>query len=452
MNLKKVNSVYFIGIGGIGMSALAHYFLADGKQVGGYDKTSSLITKSLEESGAIMHYDDELTSIPEQFKYRETLIVFTPAIPESHKGLTYFRDNQYELYKRSEVLGMITKNTFCFAVAGTHGKTTTSSILGHLLKVCDADMTAFLGGITENYHSNLIQNGNKISVVEADEFDRSFLKLSPDVACITSMDADHLDIYGEAEALQDSFNEFANKLENRQKLFVRKGLPINGITYGINEAADYAIEDVRIEEGSYLFSIKTPKETLKDIVFHFPGEHNLLNALAAFAMAYDSGYNHQNLIKGLDSFKGVERRFTYQIKTKDFVFIDDYAHHPTEIRAIHQAVREMHPNKKVIALFQPHLFSRTQDFIEEFAASLSDFDTVRLLEIYPARELPIEGVDSNWLLGKIKNKDKKLISKQEMVAEILASKATIILTIGAGDIGLEVPKIKEKLMYEMELG
>jgi len=444
LNLEKIHKVYFVGIGGIGMSALARYFHEIGKQVAGYDKTPTKITDDLIQLGIAVHFEDSIDLIASEFKKSEdTLVVYTPAVQSTHSELQYFVVNKFTIQKRAEVLGLITKNTFCFAVAGTHGKTTTSSILGHLLKICDADMTAFLGGITENYHSNLILNGSEISVVEADEFDRSFLQLSPDVACITSMDADHLDIYGQAEELEKSFVDFSEKLSNKKKLFVKNGLPLQGITYGINDDADYSIQDFEIIDGVYRFSIKTPKELLSGVKFSLPGQHNLSNALVAFAMAYDNGFDASKLIEGLASFKGVERRFTYQIKTNDLVYIDDYAHHPTEINAVYQAVTEMYPNDKVMIIFQPHLFSRTQDFAVDFGKSLSRFDEVRLLDIYPARELPIEGVTSEWLLGKITSENKKLITKKDIVSEIKNSDAKIILTIGAGDIGAEVKRIKE---------
>jgi len=446
LNLEKIHKVYFVGIGGIGMSALARYFHEIGKQVAGYDKTPTKITNDLIQMGIAIHFEDSVGLIASDFKGSEdTLVVYTPAVQSTHSELQYFISNNFTIQKRAEVLGLITKDTFCFAVAGTHGKTTTSSILGHLLKVCDANMTAFLGGITENYHSNLILNGSEISVVEADEFDRSFLQLSPDVACITSMDADHLDIYGQAEELEKSFVDFSEKLSNKKKLFVKNGLPLQGITYGINDDADYSVQDIEIIDGVYNFSIKTPRELLSDVKFSLPGQHNLSNALVAFAMAYDNGIDASKLIEGLASFKGVERRFTYQIKRSDLVYIDDYAHHPTEINAVYQAVTEMYPNDKVMAIFQPHLFSRTQDFAVDFGKSLSQFDEVRLLDIYPARELPIEGVTSEWLLEKITSENKKLITKKDIVSEIQNSDAKIILTIGAGDIGAEVNRIKKKI-------
>jgi len=423
MNLEHRNSVYFIGIGGIGMSALARYFVAKGLAVGGYDKTKTDITHALENLNVSIHFDDDINQIDAGFLDAETtLIVYTPAIPRSHSELTYFLSNGFKVLKRSEVLGAITQETFCLAVAGTHGKTTTTSILGHLLNECDVEVTAFLGGISENYNSNLILNGTEVTVVEADEFDRSFLTLSPDFACITSMDADHLDIYGDASELVKSFEDFSKKIKSNGKLFVKNGLPIKGITYGIEDNSDYSVKNIKIINGSYVFDVKTPHTLLKDFKFSLPGRHNLSNALI-----------------------GVKRRFTYQIKTKDLVFIDDYAHHPEEINAVHQAVREMYPNKRVLAIFQPHLFSRTQDFADEFAESLSQFDTIFLLDIYPARELPIEGVNSEWLLNKIENTNKKLIQKPELIEAIKKEDAPIILTIGAGDIGEEVKHIKKAL-------
>ena len=446
MNLNSIHNIYFIGIGGIGMSALARYFVASGKQVAGYDKTQTELTSELETLGIDVHFEDSLDNVSKNFlDSQKTLVVYTPAIPKEHSELNYFRDNNFKVLKRSQVLGLITEGTYCLAVAGTHGKTTTTSILGHLLAECGVEVTAFLGGITENYNSNLILKGTRVSVVEADEFDRSFLTLSPDLACITSMDADHLDIYGKKEALDESFRDFAKKLKPNGKLFVKKGLPINGITYAVDEDADYSAINIRIKDGSYVFDVKTPSQHIKDFLFNLPGRHNLSNALIALAMAIELGCAPYSLASALASYKGVKRRFTYQIKTEELVFIDDYAHHPEEINAVHQAVREMYPNKEVLVVFQPHLFSRTRDFIDEFAESLSKFDSVLLLEIYPARELPIDGVNSNWLLNKIKNPNKALISKENIVSEIKKSNAQIIITLGAGDIGVEVNNIKEQL-------
>lgn len=444
MNLKAIHNVYFIGIGGIGMSALARYFVANGKQVAGYDKTPSDITKGLQALGVYIHFTDNIIEVdPKYLDKTNTLVVYTPAIPEAHSELNYFKVNNFKVFKRSEVLGEITRQTTCLAVAGTHGKTTTTSILGHLLNTCDVPVTAFLGGISENYNSNLILNGTEVTVVEADEFDRSFLTLSPDRACITSMDADHLDIYGDHNELEKSFKDFSECIKPNGKLFVKNGLPLDGIRYGIEDESDYSAKNIRIENGSYVFDLQTPTQLYKDFRFNLPGRHNLSNATIALAMAVDFGCPHNQLAKALASYKGVKRRFTYQIKTNDFVFVDDYAHHPAEINAVHQAVREMYPDKMVLAVFQPHLYSRTRDFIDEFAESLSKFDEIILLDIYPARELPIEGVTSEWLLGKIQNSNKKLVSKSNLIESIKMSEAQVVLTLGAGDIGEEVQPIKE---------
>lgn len=452
MNLKTIHNVYFIGIGGIGMSAIARYFVANGKLVAGYDKTKTDITDALEALGVEVHFEDSVDKIPSEFlNVNNTLIVYTPAIPKDHAEFNYFKAQGFQVLKRSAILGEITKDTFCLAVAGTHGKTTTTSILGHLLKECNVPMTAFLGGVSENYNSNFILNGTEVTVVEADEFDRSFLTLSPDMAGLTAMEADHLDIYGEAEELQKAFVEFTKKLKPNGKLFVRNGLPIDGITYGIEDDSDYSAQNIKISNGTYHFDVKTPNQLLCDFEFSLPGRHNLLNALLALAMALEYGISHEKLSRALASYRGVKRRFTYQIKTDNLVFIDDYAHHPGEINAVYEAVREMHPNKKVLAIFQPHLFSRTRDFVDDFAKSLSQFDEVFLLDIYPARELPMEGVTSSWLLSKIDNQHKKLIQKSELISEIKTSNADVVLTIGAGDIGALVKNIKEALEFENKL-
>ncbi|WP_452218928.1 UDP-N-acetylmuramate--L-alanine ligase [Lacinutrix undariae] len=449
MNLNHIHNVYFIGIGGIGMSALARYFKANQKRVSGYDKTATEITNSLEDLGISVGFIDAISAIDSDFMIpSETLVVYTPAVPNTHVQLNYFKTHGFNVLKRSEVLGAITKHTYCLAVAGTHGKTTTTSILGHLLYVCNEEVTAFLGGISQNYDSNLILNGTKVSVVEADEFDRSFLTLSPDLACITSMDADHLDIYGEAEELEKSFVEFSKRIKPNGKLFVKNGLPLQGITYGIEDDADYSVQNIKIEDGTYVFDVKTPYTVLKGFKFNLPGRHNLSNALIALAMALEYGCSSEQLVDALASYKGVKRRFTYHIKTEDLVLIDDYAHHPEELKAVHQAVREMYPGKKVLAVFQPHLYTRTRDFADEFAAQLSCFDSVLLLDIYPARELPIAGVDAQLLLDKMTLESKKLVQKAELISEIKKSDAPIILIMGAGDIGVEVKLIKDALQIE----
>jgi len=449
MNLNNIHNIYFVGIGGIGMSAIARYFHATNKYVAGYDKTKTEITNALENLGIKVNFEEALENIEALFlNSKTTLVVYTPAIPKENKQLNYFIEEGFKVLKRSEILGLITENTYCLAVAGTHGKTTTTSILGHIMMECHVPLTAFLGGISENYNSNLILNGSEVSVVEADEFDRSFLTLSPDLACITSMDADHLDIYGDGLELVKTFEDFSKKLKPNGKLFVKNGLPLKGITYGIEDDSDYCAKNIKIQNGTYVFDVKTPNTVLKQVQFNLPGRHNLSNALIALAMAVEYGIPTPQLAKALASYKGVKRRFTYQIKTDTLVFIDDYAHHPEEIKAVYQAVREMYPEDKILAVFQPHLYSRTRDFITEFAKSLSKFDEVLLLDIYPARELPIDGVNSKWLLNKINNPKKELIQKSEIIKKIKKSKAKIILTIGAGDIGAEVNKIKQALVNE----
>lgn len=437
------------------MSALARYFQNIGKNVSGYDKTPTMLTNELMAKGMNIHFEDNISLIPSDYYVENTLVIITPAVPISHSEWNYFLERDYVVKKRAEVLGIITKDTFCFAVAGTHGKTTTSSILGHILFESGADVTAFIGGIVENYHSNLIGNGKTITVVEADEFDRSFLHLHPNIACVTSMDADHLDIYGDSTAIEDSFREFADKVENKNNLFVPRGLPLDGIQIEIIDKQSqipplgigglFKAFNIRIENGFYVFDVKTPSEIIQNLQFGLPGRHNLMNALMALAMAKTYGTPTESIAKALASFKGIQRRFSYQIKSEKLVYIDDYAHHPTEINAVHQAVRELYPNQKVLAIFQPHLFSRTKDFADDFAKSLSQFDEVLLLDIYPARELPMEGITSSWLLSKMEKNHKKLVSKDALIAAILESDATIIVTIGAGDIGELVPKIKEAL-------
>ena len=445
MNLNQIHNVYFIGIGGIGMSALARYFKAIGKNVSGYDKTETELTKELQQLGIAIHFEDRIDLIPTDYYVENTLVIITPAVPIHHSEWNYFLERDFEVKKRAEVLGIITKDTFCFAVAGTHGKTTTSSILGHILYESGVDVTAFVGGIVENYNSNLIGNGKTVTVVEADEFDRSFLHLYPNIACVTSMDADHLDIYGDSASIEASFVEFADKVTDKSKLFITKDLPIEGVTCGVNEDANFTAFNIRIVNSQYVFDVRTPSETIVNIEFGLPGKHNLMNALMALAMAKTFGLPNEDIASALHSFKGIKRRFSYQIKTENLVYIDDYAHHPTEINAVHQAVRELYPGQKVLAIFQPHLFSRTKDFADDFAQSLAAFDEVILLDIYPARELPMDGITSQWLLDKIDNRNKKLVSKQELIPSILQSEAKVIVTIGAGDIGELVSFIKKAL-------
>ena len=461
MNLNQIHNVYFIGIGGIGMSALARYFKNIGKNVAGYDKTETDLTKDLNQIGIAIHFEDNIDLIPKEYFIENTLVIITPAVPKSHSEWNYFLERDYEVKKRAEVLGIITKDTFCFAVAGTHGKTTTSSILGHILYESGVDVTAFLGGIVENYNSNLIGSGKTITVVEADEFDRSFLHLHPNIACITSMDADHLDIYGDSASIEASFVEFADKIEDKSKLFITNTLPIKGVTCSVDNISTllpsggvgggfFKAFNIRIENTNYVFDVQTPLEIIKNLQFGLPGKHNLMNALMALAMAKTFGIPNEDIAKSLISFKGIKRRFSYQIKTENLVYIDDYAHHPTEINAVNQAVRELYTNQEVLAIFQPHLFSRTKDFADDFAKSLSQFDEIILLDIYPARELPMEGITSTWLMSKMTNKNVKLVQKPELINEILKSNKKIIVTIGAGDIGEMVAGIKQHLIVKNE--
>lgn len=451
MSLQTYKNIYFIGIGGIGMSALAQYFSQNGKNVCGYDRTPTDITQMLEKQNIRIHYQDDICLIPNAFKNpAETLVILTPAVKELSE-LNFFLQNDFQIVKRSEVLGMITSDTLSLAVAGTHGKTTTSSILAHILVEANASVSAFLGGISENFNSNLVLHGNKISVAEADEFDRSFLHLSPDIACITAIDSDHLDIYGSDAEFRKSFEDFTKRLKPNGKLIIRNRLPFNGLRYGINDDSDYVINDISVENGVYHFDISYPclqsheRKMVQNCTFAKPGRHNLLNALAAVAMAHQAGFSMEVLAKALASFKGVKRRFSYQIRTEKQVFIDDYAHHPTELDALYQAVREMHPNQHVTAIFQPHLYTRTRDFADDFARSLAQFDQVVLLDIYPARELPIEGITSQWLLEKIPSKNKILVAKSNLLQWISENPSEVLITAGAGDIGAEVEKIKHLL-------
>ncbi|PKP25895.1 MAG: UDP-N-acetylmuramate--L-alanine ligase [Bacteroidetes bacterium HGW-Bacteroidetes-2] len=445
--LENIQNIYFIGIGGIGMSALARYFNTKGKVVSGYDKTPSEITKALENEGITIHFHEDI-SIVNALPNKNTLVVYTPAIPVESLLLNGFKNQEFVMMKRAAVLGLITKQTKCLAIAGTHGKTTSTAILGHLLASAHEEVTVFLGGVSENYNSNLILNGSKITVVEADEFDRSFLQLNPYIAGITSMDPDHLDIYGDEAHLIQAFTSFANLVPNKEFLLHKKGLPLCGKTVGIEDNSDYEAQNVRIENGSYVFDLKTPHIKLENLILNLPGRHNLFNATLALGMAICLGSPTSGMPEALFNFKGVQRRFTYKIKTENLVLIDDYAHHPSEINAVYQAVKEMYPNKKNLVVFQPHLFSRTHDFGDAFAASLTPFDEIILLDIYPAREKPMKGITSQWLLNKIKNNHKKLSNKTQLIQDLKNSSATIILMLGAGDIGEVVETIKNKLIIE----
>ena len=442
--LENYKHIYFLGIGGIGMSSLALYVLNENKEVGGYDKVKSEITDTLISQGATINFNDEFKIIPKSFLDKEnTLIVYTPAIPLSNKQFVFFKKSGFTIIKRSELLGEISRDKFCIAIAGTHGKTTTSSILSHILFDNNLNFTSFVGGISENYNTNLIQNGSEIILVEADEFDRSFLTLNPNIACVTSIDADHLDIYENEMELKKSFNQFKNNIKKGGVLFVNDQIPMNGITYGFNSNSNYFISNYRVDDEVAHFDINF-KKSITSIQFKMQGKHNALNALVAFAIGNFLGINNEDIQKSLSTFKGVKRRFTYILKSPR-VIIDDYAHHPTEIDAVQKSVKEMYPGKKITAVFQPHLYTRTRDFMDQFAESLSEFDEIILTDIYPAREQPIKNINSQALLKKIKN-NRKLISKKSNLSSCLKnSKSDVFVIMGAGDISDEVQLIKEKI-------
>ena len=444
--IEEYNKIYFIGIGGIGMSSLALYFLDKNKTVGGYDKIQSDLTINLENSGAVIHYNLKISEIPLKFRsQQDTLVIYTPAISKDNIELSFFIKHKYKILKRSEALGLICKNKFCIAIAGTHGKTTTSIILSHLLYENNISFTSFVGGISENYNSNYIEKGQDIILVEADEFDRSFLTLKPNIACITSIDLDHLDIYKSRQELQDSFNEFARNLEKDGMLFKSFDLEIDGVSYGFNSNADYSISNYKTINDSTFFDILYKNGKCENIRFNMPGKHNASNALAAFAICKILKINDADLKRSLGTFKGVKRRFSFVLKFPK-ILIDDYAHHPKEIQAIQDSVFSLYPKKIIMAIFQPHLFSRTRDFMDEFAKTLSVFHEIVLLDIYPAREEPIKDINSIKLLNKIKNNNKKLLHKIELENHIINSDADVIVVMGAGDISNEVEKIKNAIL------
>jgi UDP-N-acetylmuramate--alanine ligase len=444
--IMQYKQVFLIGIGGIGMSALARYFNKKGLAVSGYDRTASELTHSLSKEGIVVMYSESIGTQIQNLTKDSTLVIYTPAISENSKFFEYFRKHGFEMYKRSVVLGQITKNLPTLAVAGTHGKTTTSAILIHLLKANGIKLTGFCGGILQNYNSNYIGDGEEVVVVEADEFDRSFLQLHPSAAVINSMDADHLDIYGTSQHLQDTFREFAN-LVPEGKLYAKSGLDLKAQFISIQEETPIKIDQISVEDGSYVFNFYKGDLLLEDLSFSLPGHHNLFNASAALCLAID--FRPELAVEfgqALKTFQGVQRRFNYIIKTDDLVVIDDYAHHPKEIDAVHQAITEMHPDRKRLVVFQPHLFSRTQDFAEEFASSLARFDEVLLLDIYPARELPIPGITSEWLLNLIPHQNKYLITKSDIQKRLKSAKGEVIALLGAGDIGVEAMNLKKLLV------
>lgn len=457
MSFEGIHSVYFLGIGGIGMSALARWFHHEGYAVSGYDRTPSPLTEELIAEGMPVTFEDSLDTIPEKVKKSSdsTLIVWTPAMPKDSVQLAYFRDHGFDLKKRSEVLGIVTKNFHTIAVAGTHGKTTTSSLIAHLLKVAGKPVAAFLGGITQNYQSNLILGDKKakeqtLVVVEADEFDRSFLRLHPNEAVVTSTDADHLDIYGDENTILDGFGEFVKLIDKKGKLFIQYNaadrlgegrMPkVTTRLYGLRSEGIRA-KNIQARPGSFVFDYIDGQKEISHLELFIPGFHNVENALVAIAIAAAHGISDDQIRSGLASFRGVKRRFEIHVNQEKLVYIDDYAHHPEEIRAFLSSVIAMYPMNKLTVVFQPHLYSRTRDFAEGFSESLSLADEVILLDIYPARELPIEGVSSEMLLSKIQSKKKSLVKKADLMSYLEKSSPEVLVTLGAGDIDRLVPGI-----------
>jgi UDP-N-acetylmuramate--alanine ligase len=435
MQLENINNVYFIGIGGIGMSALARYFNGRGAEVSGYDKTETVLTKKLVEEGIDIHYEEDLAQLPDHID----LVIYTPAVPATHKELLYLQEKGLPIKKRAEVLGIISRGMRTAAVAGTHGKTSTSTILSYLLREGGIDATAFLGGIALDFESNFVEGKSDWVVVEADEYDRSFLHLSPDVAVILSMDADHLDIYGDKDALYETgFRAFAKKMKPGGQLLVHHQWThlLDGFTmqsYGL-EKGDIQARNLRIEEGYFTFDYHSPDEIIENIQFSMPGIHNVENATAAITLALQVGADKDALRAALKRFKGIRRRFEFLYRDDTRAYIDDYAHHPSELEAAISAAKTLFPDKKILGVFQPHLYSRTKDFADGFAAALDQLDIPVLLPIYPARELPIEGVNANMLLEKMKASQKSLVEKADLMDVIEQEKPDIVLTLGAGDI------------------
>ena len=469
--IHHLKYAYFIGIGGIGMSAIARYFHSIGIAVSGYDKTPTSLTDSLIKEGIQVHFDDNVDSISNdliQGNKNEVLIVVTPAIPANHSEYNYFKAQQFTIKKRAEVLGMITQSTFNAAVAGTHGKTTTSCMLTHILKHSGYDVTAFLGGISKNYNTNFIA-GNQINsgvinhlsdqesahtlapvVVEADEYDRSFLTLHPDIAIVTSVDSDHLDIYGNANSLKESFGLFTAQVKSKGSLITKAGLSYQPICtndvqiyhYAVNQLADFSATEIKIVDGTYTFKLNSCIENIDHIELGLPGLHNVENSVAAIAAAQIMGVSASHIQQSLASFTGVNRRFDIRFKTTNFVYIDDYAHHPEEIKAFVNSVKQLFPNKRITGIFQPHLFSRTRDFAAGFSESLSLLDEVILMEIYPARELPISGVSSEMLMKDIDCNKKQLLNASEILEYLKLHQPEVLVTIGAGDIDKLVEPIE----------
>lgn len=455
MDINNIESVYFVGAGGIGMSALVRYFLSKGKQVAGYDRTASELTEALNQEGAAIHYQDNVDLIPQCFKEtRNTLVVYTPAIPASHQELSYFRDNNFEIKKRAEVLGIITRSARGICFAGTHGKTTTSSMAAHLLKQSHIDCNAFLGGILKNYNSNLLlSNESDFTVIEADEYDRSFHQLTPYIAIITSADPDHLDIYGTPQAYKESFEYFTSLIRADGYLIMKKGIDMTpnlqpGVimyTYSVEDGGDFRAENIKIGDGKITFDFITPSGAIRDVYLGVPMKVNVENAVASMAAAWIAGVTLEELRQGISSFAGPRRRFDIHIKRDNLVLIDDYAHHPAELEASILSVKELYAGKKVTGIFQPHLFSRTRDFAKEFSSALSLLDELILLDIYPAREEPIEGVSSKLILDNVTIINKQICSKEQLLLLIENTNFEVVLILGAGDIDQLVEPVRNIL-------
>ena len=448
MELNNIKRVYLVGIGGIGMSGLARYFHHLGCVVCGYDKTATDLTNDLHNEGIHVIFDDRTDWIPYSFQTSDegTLIIYTPAIPKDSAILNFFRNNGFELYKRSQVLGIISQGMFTVAVAGTHGKTTTSTMVAHILKDSGKDCSAFLGGLSTNYHSNVLYGKNNIVVVEADEYDRSFLTLHPDVAIVTSMDADHLDIYGDHAHLTESFKLFASQIKPGGTLIHKKGLALDtGFTYAVDADADATASNIKIENGDFYFDFKNSNTSITNIRMGIAGTHNIENAVAAIEASLILEVSADAIKSALGSFKGVHRRFEYIIKNDHQIFIDDYAHHPEELKAAIRSVKKLYPGKKLTTIFQPHLFTRTRDFADGFAEALDLSDELIILDIYPARELPIEGVNADMILERMKLENKRRVSKQEVLNVIKEEMPELLLTVGAGDIDTLVQPLKQIL-------
>lgn len=456
LKFSDIKQVYFLGIGGIGMSALARYFASQGIAVSGYDRTSTALTAELEREGIAVHYQDDPARLPANLDVADSLVVYTPAVPATHQELNTLINRGFSIHKRAEVLGIICNSRRTIAVAGTHGKTSVSTMTAHILKSSALGCAAFMGGISKNYHTNLLldSTGSEWIVAEADEFDRSFLHLKPELAVITSMDADHLDIYGSHEKVIESFKLFASQVKEGGALVLKKGLSLGTnllvnhkiYSYSIKETADFCAENIELKEGFYQFDLVSPELRIEKLVLNYPGLLNVENAVAASALALLSGVLPDDIRRALATYSGVKRRFDIHLNNEMFVLIDDYAHHPEELRATIQSVRDIYRGKTLTGVFQPHLYSRTKDFAEGFAGSLDLLDEVVLLDIYPARELPMEGVTSDLIFKQIKNKNKILCTKTELEKLAGSFKPGIVIMMGAGDIDTLVEPVKEQLL------